>query len=491
MDASIKRRSGLRSPSESLKAGLIIAALTLATRAWIFGNPVVGIDEQFYLLAGNRLLDGVLPYVDIGDRKPIGLFLIYAAAGKVFPDPVIGYQLLSALSVALTSWLLFTIARRLTSFAAALAGAAAYPAWLLVFAGVSGQSPTYYNLPMAAGAAMLLRIIAQHGDSRLTVRGCAIMLLAGTALQIKYAAVFDGIFFGLSLLWAGRMRGWSLARLAGNAMIWILCALVPTLAAWATYVAIGHGDAFVQANFLSVFGDINSALNSLARLIGLNIGLSPFWICLWIAWKHRQDGPIEARWIMAWAAASFAGFLLFGVYYDHYVLPLLLPLCLAAALAFDRIARRRLAMALVIGLGLAGGFGRAIVDQQHYGNGDEAERLAALVRPHLGTGCLYVNEEIPILYWLTNSCLPTRYAFPEHLVLYRYEHAIGVDQLGELRQVFARRPSVIVKSTSPDDDTRPASRALLEARLQQNYRLVGRASVGAIGYEVYALAKPR
>ena len=433
--------------SESLKAGLIIAALTLATRGWIFGNPVIGIDEQFYLLAGDRLLDGVLPYVDIWDRKPIGLFLIYALACAVFPDPVIGYQLLSAPCVALTSWLLFSIARRLASFPAALAAAAAYPAWLLVFAGVGGQSPTYYNLPMLAGAAMLLTIIASEDDRQLTSRGCAIMLLAGIALQIKYSAVFDGIFFGLTLLWAGWRRGWPLARLALTAPLWIACALLPTLAAWAAYVAMGHGEAFVQANFLSIFGDINSLVLSLARLAGLNIGLSPFWLGLWIAWKHRQDAPLEARWIMAWAVASFAGFLLFGVYYDHYVLPLLLPLCLTAAMAFDRIDRRRLAMALLLGMGLAGGFGRAIVDLQQLGNGAEARRLAAMIQPHLGSGCLYVNEKLPILYWLTNSCLPTRYAFPEHLVLYRYEHALGTDQLGELRRIFAQRPAVVVKSS--------------------------------------------
>ena len=34
-------------------------ALTLATRAWTFGNPVNGLDEQFYLTIGERLLERV------------------------------------------------------------------------------------------------------------------------------------------------------------------------------------------------------------------------------------------------------------------------------------------------------------------------------------------------------------------------------------------------------------------------------------------------
>ena len=471
--------------SESLKAGLVLAALTLVTRVWIFGNPVIGIDEQFYLLAGERMLHGALPYVDIWDRKPIGLFLIYALANRSFADPVIGYQLLSAVSVALTSWFLFAIARRFAGYAASLAAAAAYPAWLLVFAGVGGQSPTYYNLPMIAGAALLLTIMARQDDRRLTTTGCGIMVLCGIALQIKYSAVFDGIFFGLTLLWAGWRRGWPLARLAATGLVWIACALAPTLAAWAAYLAMGHGDAFIQANFRSIFGDVNSLGLSLLRLFGLNVGLSPFWICAWLAWRRRERGNAAMAWLFAWSAASFAGFLVFGVYYDHYVLPLLLPLCLVAALAFDRIAAQRLAMTLIIGLGLAGGFGRAIIDRHTYGNKQEATQLAAAIRPLLGNGCLYVNEELPILYWLTHSCLPTRFAFPEHLVLYRYENALGVNQLGELRRILAQRPAVVVKSTAPDDDTRPASRALLEAELARNYSAVCQASVGVTRFEIY------
>ncbi len=481
---------------EHIKALIILVLVALATRAWLFGNPVIGIDEQFYLVAGDRLREGVLPYVDVWDRKPIGLFLIYAAGGAFFGDPVIGHHLIASLSAVLTGWTLFAIARRYAPFPAALAGAAAYIAWLPVFAGVGGQSPVFYNLPMAAGAAMLLAMISDgkgDGDAnryRLGWRGCAVMLLAGLSLQIKYSAVFDGIFFGLTLLWLGWRRGWRLPGLASAALLWIACALLPTATALAAYAALGHGDAFIQANFQSIFGDINSPLNSAVRLAGLTFGLSPFLVCLWIVWKRPATTTLAERWIMAWAVASYAGFLAFGVYYDHYILPLLLPLCLIAAMAFVRLERSRLAMAIVVGLGLLGGTGRAAADRLQYGSGAEARALAAKVIRHLHGGCLYVNEEIPVLYWLTKSCLPTRYAFPEHLVLYRYEHALGTSQLGELEATLARRPSVVIKSTSPDDDTRAASRALLEAHLARDYRMVGTGSVGAVRYEIHALRAP-
>ena len=62
--------------------GLILfglLAFAFLVRAQTFGNPVLGFDEQFYLLVGDRMLHGAIPYVDIFDRKPIGLFLIYDA----------------------------------------------------------------------------------------------------------------------------------------------------------------------------------------------------------------------------------------------------------------------------------------------------------------------------------------------------------------------------------------------------------------------------
>lgn len=490
-NASRGRRSR-HAPQEMLKAGLILAAFTLATRLWTFGNPLINVDEQFYVLTADRLLHGGLPYVDIWDRKPIGLFLIYAFACRFFADAIIGYQLIAALSVTLTSCLLFSVARRLSSFTAALGGAATYPAWLTVFDGIGGQTPIFYDLPMVGAAAWIVSVMAQPTDRRLTLHGCGIMVLTGLALQIKYSVVFEGIFFGLTLLWIGWAQGRSWQRLAGDAPIWIICALAPTLAAWLAYVAMGHGDAFVEANFLSIFLDTNDFLPALGRLAGLSLGLVPFLICGWFALKRWRDNPgterREAYWLLDWTTVSFAGFLIFGVWYDLYLLPLLAPLSLVAAMSFDSFAKKRRIVAVMVGLGVAGGFGHSVIDMWLKGNAREANHLAALIKPHLGNGCLYVNEDLPILYYLTQSCLPSHYLFPQHLTSLRFEHALGVSQMGELNAVLARRPAAIVIRTNPDEDVEPASRAVLEGALKRDYAQADFAMVGVERFEVYVLA---
>ncbi|MEO6715897.1 MAG: hypothetical protein ABIM50_01415 [Novosphingobium sp.] len=477
---------------EIVKAGLVLAVFTLTTRAWTFGNPLINVDEQFYVLTGDRLLHGILPYVDIWDRKPIGLFLLYALICRVFADPIIGYQLLAVLSVTLTGCLVFSIARRHSSFTAALGGAAAYPAWLTVFGGIGGQTPIFYNLPMLGAAGWIISLMAQSDDRRLTRQGCGIMLLVGVALQIKYSVIFEALFFGLSLLWIcwARRRSW--LRLAIVAPAWIASALAPTLAAWLAYFELGHGLEFVQANFLSIFLDKNDFLPALGRLAGLSLGLVPFLTCAWFAWKHwRGDhgpGKRETVWALAWTTVSIVGFLIFGVWYDLYVLPLLAPLSLVAALSFDHFARQRRVIAMIVGLGLAGGIGRSGVDMWLKGNARDADRLAAMIKPHLGNGCLYVNEDLPILYYLTQSCLPSHYLFPQHLTSPHFENALGVSQMGELQRVLSSRPAAIVIRANPDEDVEPASRAMLKATISRDYVLAGGTLVGVERFDVYVPA---
>src|SRR5262249_22169221 len=74
-----------------------VVAVILIERLPTIGFAYLNVDESAYLAIGEAILHGAVPYVDIIDRKPVGLYLIYAFAAAIFPDPIIGARILGLL----------------------------------------------------------------------------------------------------------------------------------------------------------------------------------------------------------------------------------------------------------------------------------------------------------------------------------------------------------------------------------------------------------
>ena len=487
------RRSGWAGWLDSRAVVLIVLALVaLALRGPLFGNPIIHADEQFYLLVGDRMLNGALPYVDMWDRKPIGLFLLYAGIRTLGGDGVIEYQLAATVFAVLTAFLVWDIARPLTSARNALLGAVAYLLYLQVFDGAGGQSPVFYNLVVVAAVRLFVALARDEASSEraasLIIVGAAVNLLFGIAIQMKYTPVFEGVYFGL-LLWVRAVRTFrSQSRVLGAVALWVGCACAPTVAAMLVYQRLGHLDAFVQANFLSVFSRHQSILPALWRLAVTGLTLTPLGACaLRGAFRVEGDGAdVGLRLVLlGWAAAAVGGYLLFGSYYGHYALPLLPPLCVLGALGFGgrhRLFNERVTLAL--------GLLAAVVmtGYRFYSNGSprQADRLTALVAANLH-GCLWVYEGPSSLYRRTNACFVSRYVFPSHLNNNKEADAIGVDTVAETARILRGSPSVIVMSAKSRSLTNFATRAMVLQTVRQRYRLTGEVTVGERHFDVYAL----
>jgi 4-amino-4-deoxy-L-arabinose transferase-like glycosyltransferase len=92
---------------------LLLLVFAFAVRAHDFGNPVIHVDEQYYLLVGDHMLHGAVPYVDLWDRKPPGLFLLFAAIRLLPGDGILAYQIVATLFAAATAGVLVLAAGRL------------------------------------------------------------------------------------------------------------------------------------------------------------------------------------------------------------------------------------------------------------------------------------------------------------------------------------------------------------------------------------------
>ena len=409
-------------------------AIALATRWPLIGSPLAGLDEQFYLLAGDRLLHGALPYVDVWDRKPFGLFLLYAAIRLLPGDGILAYQLVSTVFVALAGLLTVAVASRGAGWIASLAaGGVVIGGSTLLGAGL-GEAPVLYD-PLVIGAAWL--ILARRG-------GGLAMLLMGVAITIKTTAVFEGIAFGLLLLVTHREE--SLLALVDRAARYALIGAAPTLAIAAFYAARGEFAAFWFANVTSILrrqGGTSEA--SLVQLVASLLLVAPLALPAIIGWRGARDRML----LGAWSIAAGLGFLAVGYFAFHYALPLLAPLAILAAQGLVRRAAP-IAAALVGSL-----LGWQAVQASPTGQ-DRADlaRLVAALPADVTTHCLLVREGPTILYHASHACLASPYAFPGHFAAAGEAMALARPRAAILDDALARRPAAIVDRDWPADAAR-------------------------------------
>lgn len=464
---------------------LLLLLLTLLVRAQTFGNPVIEFDEQFYRLVGERMLQGAVPFIDIWDRKPIGLFLLYALAALIGGAHALSYQLMAALFVAGTAWLIHAMARPLcASWRGPLVAAALYILWLNLLQGEGGQASVLTALPMCGAAFLILRHILGNAGGTAAGRGrspaalgrdgALAMLLVGLAAQIKYTVLLEGLFFGLTLLWLARERGDRAGRLVGLAAGWAGLAALPTLLAWAAYAAMGQGEAWLFANVTSIFLRAPMPLDDLlGELAGGVATILLLIVAAWLGWRRRVGrGPVQ-RFVALWALVAFASMVVMRSFSPHYFIPLVPPLVLLASPALDvmrRFAIGLTALAAIVGQILIGFF------IWSKGDGDTVDRLVAAIGP--APRCIFVFDGFPALYAESRSCLPGRFVFPGHLNGIMEAGSLGVDPVAEVERIMATHPDAIVTDFPIWSLHNPGTKAVVDRELAAHYRLVLREETG-------------
>ena len=448
----------------------VLALLVLATRAIWWGDPVADFDEQLYSFIGWRMSDGELPFIDWWDRKPFGLFAIFGASHALFGPGPLAYQAIAGLFAFAAAWLTYRLARQLADRVTATFAAAIQTMLLCAYGSYSGQSETFF-LPLMLGMAALL-MNADH--PRFTRRAMWAMALGGVALQIKYTVLPQCLFFGLYALWIEGRRGASPKRIIRLGILFGLLGLVPTIAVGLFYALIGHFDAFLFANFLSFFDRLPAPQGRWASTHW--IGVTPIAVLaiggFYAAVRMRRPANFAA-WLffVGWFAASLATVLLPGTVYLYYYAAMSAPAALVALPLLDRTGPLKFAPAAMLAAGflallsLPGRYEYSLTER------DAADRLAASIAPHVNaqSDCLWLWDGPTSLYRMTNSCVPTRFVYPDHLNNALETDALGVSQVGEVARVLATRPAAIVTASRPMTLQNAEATALVEAALDAEY----------------------
>ncbi|MBU6267250.1 MAG: hypothetical protein KGN34_06905 [Sphingomonadales bacterium] len=444
----------------------LVVALTLATRLPFWGHPAADYDEQLYSLIARHWLAGELPYVNLWDRKPLGLFAIYAAAHALLGPGVIAYQSAALLASLAGGWLTFRLAARFAPPATAAFAAALYPPLMAIYGSHSGQSEIFLT-PLVTAMALLALHARASAETRTALhRHLAAMALGGLALQVKYSALPACLWFGTLALHDLHRRHLPLPRLAASAAAFAALGLAPTLAAAALYAAHGQFDAWLFANFTSIRH--RAALPLAITLPRQLTDLAPLAALAAGGLIQRRLGPRrEWRPVTGWLLAGVAGLFLSTTVYTYYYAALVPAVIVIALPLFATRTGPLLLAGLLAWLTATFNPLTKAADARA-----EQATLAAMARA-IPAGCLYIHDGPLALHALTGTTPLTRFAYPDHLNNALEARALPVDPAAEVARIMALQPTAVITSAQPVTLPNHASGAVLARALAAGYRHAG------------------
>ena len=452
-----------------------ILAVTVITRASVFGDPNYHIDEAYYFLVGQRMQAGDLLYVDIWDRKPPGLYLIYRALAEISHDFWI-VHLAAGASAAATAFLIYRMSRLIAPRQGALFAALCYLILLPKFGGAGGQSPVLYNLPMALAAWLILD---HPGPTRSRRRELLAMFSAGCAMTIKQTALFEGAFMGLWLLWCHRSAGLSQSERWIRALQLAISGALPTIAYFAWYAANGHFDILWQSVVGSNLArDYNPEGNQALRLMLFTAAVSlPLGAALLAAVLNMQRLRTDPKFCFfaMWLAVALTSFLAIPNKFDFYLIPIFLPMTILGAAFYARRDFGVLIFAIISISFLNSGKCFGYEDRRN--SREEITALASSIQLSNQPSSLFVYGGPVFLYSMTSSKPLIELAFPPHLYESADRDASPFNTKSQVLKALSAMPySVIMENRQSNslynaDLDKIVSGYVKNCRIQQNFNL--------------------
>lgn len=448
-------------------------------------------DESAFALAAREVLHGHLPYTTFFDDKPVGSTVLMAAWLGVAGQSVEAVRLLGLVCVVATSWCVYLIARHFDfGRAVNLSAAALYIAFSTRLYG--SATMTEIMLAPFSAAAVLALLRVPRATKRAARLGLAALagLLFGVAVWIKYVPAAPAGCVGIVCLVEMIRRHRAAAQeVACAAALFAAGVVLPTLATVLCYWFAGLLPTFWYANFgyigryiaredTAAYWLLETAL-AIWPLAGLALlVLLPSVARGLLCRQRRYPALMLAAWLIGEAIAVVAPM----HFYPYYFLMMLPPLSVLAALViWQGVAATampamtgRAMRACAIAVALVALVPHGVDAARALARPDIPRKIAALARQRLRNWeLIYVVNDQPVIYLLAGTALPTRYAYPTHL-LGSQRFLVPEDRLAELRRILDLRPRMIVVNeangwTGPVAETDPVGRAMVEKALADAY----------------------
>ena len=491
-------------PAYSLLIAYVAIALFVRAPGYLFSE--LNWDEALYRLMADSLLRGHAPYTEFWDRKPVGVFVVFAVVQGIFGSDILALRLVTSVGVGVSAFLLALLARRLfpTSPGTGVLAGALYILYSMHNGGEGTNTELVFTPLYLAGAVIVFNAAACHRRG-LVLPSFLAGLLVGAAVQVKYIVVFDIMAFAaIYLVTQLRDFRWTeIRRLGIVALATGIGIVLPTAVVFLWYLSIGRVADFFLSNIIAneaLLGETAPAFS----IQGLIDGLRQYDILVLGAAAAVLLGPFlgdtsehKRNWfaIVAWLLAMSLSLLFLRRFADHFFIQTLPALSVATAWAAMRIkqvmplGRTAARFGLIVGTVLVAIWaGRSDFDTAfetiakrgmdgitHWG--DRTATIAAALRDRLGpSDSVYVLGRTLGVYAATARPPPTRFPFPEHL----WSSYAPLNGVQEVQRILEGSPAFIIiddlwlPNGSAPAPARDRVTAILHAAIASNYVLDGK-----------------
>ncbi|NEP90225.1 MAG: hypothetical protein F6K18_27250 [Okeania sp. SIO2C2] len=340
---------------------LAFLLLSFFLRFWTLFVSVLDKDESIYILGADSLLNGNLPYIEIWDNKPPGIFILFSLTMLILGKSIVSIRILSIIATTFTSYFLYSIGavidKKQGEKIGLLAGAL-YAIFSLHNDGAAANAEILFA-PLVTGAFLLLFQNRKPSNIKVFLSG----LILGIGMQIKYLVVMDVL--GLTLLGSlfkkeeeaesrkekrnlqnnfqtidiFKNLSFSLFKfyiILGTGLI------LPAVIIAVIYQFSGYFDEYIYATLTANSKYVamtnfswSDLFNRLRKQVLGNIllWLCLFWtpIYLFVFARHKFKQERKFIYLFVWLSCAFLAVLLSKRFYNHYFLQLLPPLCLISS----------------------------------------------------------------------------------------------------------------------------------------------------------------
>lgn len=319
--------------SGPIRNGLVFLLFTLLAfflRYPSFGYTAIDWDEITYSLIGEGWLQGKLPFRDLWDIKPIGIYIIYFIIHGLLGFSIFAIRLSTLFVVVCSAFIIWLLLRKSNRTFAIAAGFGFLILFSFFLNGLSGNTELFYLCFETIGVWFLF-----YGKKQYRLLS---PLAFGFAFIIKYNTAFDILGFYLLHLYLHRRIFFRNPKSFLGYSLFYSVAILPFLVSTIWVFSVGLGDSFLETHkilfsnyakkvtFLEKIGSLQT-YPILAILVSVQMGTFVLYL-----WKKKVPKILLISFL--WTLTAFLAATWTGYFFEHYYLPMIVPTVIGSSFLF-------------------------------------------------------------------------------------------------------------------------------------------------------------